>query len=140
MTQNHWKLLSTSQKSKIVWDSKKWIKNSFNYKVPFKNAKLYRNLIPKGFTGTGVGLGVLSSGMIVYDVIDTKNIKASHLLEGAVTGVSFIPPWGWVVGGVYFGADLVTELVSDKSIGEHLDEWIDDQEGRANDGVLVEWR
>lgn len=85
----------------------------------------------KGLTNASRGLGVLQGGVIVYDVISNSQIKASNVLDGIITGVSFIPGWGWIVGGVYYGADLMTSGITGQSIGQHLD--------NAVGGPLVEW-
>lgn len=37
------------------------------------------------------------------------------------------PGWGWIAGGIYFGADIVTKLSTKKSIGEHLDAAIEER-------------
>jgi len=39
----------------------------------------------------------------------------------AVTGLSFIPVVGWMIGLGYFTADMITLGVTGESIGQHLD-------------------
>lgn len=48
-------------------------------------------------------------------------LRASHLLNAGMVGVSAIPVAGWIIGGVYFVADMITLGVSRQSIGQHLD-------------------
>jgi hypothetical protein len=38
-----------------------------------------------------------------------------------MVGVSAIPVAGWIVGGGYFLADIITFGVSGQTIGQHLD-------------------
>ncbi|MGV0830135.1 RHS repeat-associated core domain-containing protein [Empedobacter brevis] len=124
-----WDNLSNKKQWRYSYKTHKFLKSKgYNYKT-----NVVKKSIPKGFKGTGVALGVISSGMIVYDVVDKKEIKASHLLDGTITAVSFVPGWGWIVGGVYFGADIITQIVTDKSIGDHLDEAIN------NNGTLYKF-
>lgn len=52
--------------------------------------------------------------------------------------ISFVPGWGWIAGGIYFGADIVTKLSMGKSIGEHLNAAIEERYDIDN-GVLLEW-
>lgn len=51
--------------------------------------------------------------------------------------ISFVPGWGWIAGGIYFGADIVTKLSTGKSIVEHLDAAIEERYDIDN-GVLLE--
>ncbi|RXM50310.1 RHS repeat-associated core domain-containing protein [Chryseobacterium sp. CH25] len=96
-----WKGMSTAQKSKIVWDAKKFIKTTTGIKIPGSTSSWYRTKIPKAMKGIGVAGGAVAGAVIIYDVVDSKQIKASNILDAAVTGVSFVPGWGWVVGGVF---------------------------------------
>lgn len=75
----------------------------------------------KGLNGLGKGLGYAQGAVILADIYYSDQLKASHLLEGAITGVSLIPGWGWAIGGTYFLADLITRGITNQSIGKHLD-------------------
>jgi len=39
--------------------------------------------------------------------------------------------WGWIINGIYYGADLITRGITGQSKGQHLD--------NAVGGPLVEW-
>ncbi|KIA95235.1 hypothetical protein OC25_07950 [Pedobacter kyungheensis] len=133
-----WKGLSTAAKSKIAWDALKLVKNLTGYRVPVSTSGLYRGIstaLPK----VGVGLGVVSGAIVVGKVLVNKQIKASDVLDGVVTGVSFIPGGGWIVGGVYLGADLLTKYVSGKSIGDHLDNYVEEKFDKDG-GTLTSWK
>lgn len=52
--------------------------------------------------------------------------------------ISLIPGWGWIVGGVYFGSDVMVTLFTGNSIGEHLDYYIEDNFDK-NNGTLLKW-
>ena len=49
------------------------------------------------------------------------------------------PGWGWIAGGIYFGADIVTKLSTKKSIGEHLDAAIEERYDIDNGVLLAEF-
>ncbi|GEN70602.1 DUF6443 domain-containing protein [Chryseobacterium lathyri] len=133
-----WKGMSTAQKSKFVWDAKKIIKTTTGLKIPGSTSSWYRAKIPKAMKGIGVAGGAVAGAVIIYDVVDSKQIKASNILDAAVTGVSFVPGWGWVVGGVFFGADMVTKGITGQSIGDHLDNYIEEKYDK-DDGALIDW-
>ena len=51
---------------------------------------------------------------------------------------SFVPGWGWIAGGVYFGIDIISKVSTGKSVGEHLDAALEEYYD-LNDGVLLKW-
>lgn len=133
-----WKGMSTGQKSKFVYDSRKSIEHVTGWKIKGTNSSFYRNTIPKTMKGVGLGMGAVSGVLIVNDVIQKKQVRASHILDAAVTGVSFIPGGGWIIGGAYLGLDLISRGISGKSIGEHLDEAVEERFNKDN-GALINW-
>ncbi|MDP2193300.1 MAG: hypothetical protein Q8K36_02080, partial [Alphaproteobacteria bacterium] len=66
-------------------------------------------------------LGIVSAGLTVYDVIDSQEIRPSHVINSIMTGASFTGV-GAVVAGIYFVADFGTWAVTGKGIGDRLDE------------------
>lgn len=131
--------MSIAQKSKFVWDSRKFIEKTVGKKIPLSNSTLYRNTIPKTLKGVGIGMGVISGGMTLYDVYDKQEIRASHVLDATMTAVSFIPGGGWIVGGVYFIGDLGVKAATGQSIGDHLDEFVEEKYNKDN-GALVDFK
>ena len=75
---------------------------------------------------TAKGLGLLSVGVIIFDVADDKEVRASHVLNLAMVGVATVPVVGWMIGGGYFLADIATLTITGNSIGGHLDNVIDE--------------
>lgn len=75
---------------------------------------------------TSKGLGALSLFIVAYDVKEDKEIRASHVLNVAMVGVSTVPIVGWMIGGGYFLADIATLTITGNSIGGHLDNVIDE--------------
>lgn len=53
-------------------------------------------------------------------VINKPN--ASNTLDAAFGVISFAGVPGAIIGGVYFGANLITEGVTGKTIGQHVDD------------------
>ena len=64
--------------------------------------------------------------LTVTDVLVDGQLNASHLLNGAMVGISAIPTIGWMIGGAYFAADMITLSVSGQTIGQHLDNYVGD--------------
>lgn len=67
---------------------------------------------------------VVGGVLAVTDVFMDGQVNASHLLNIGMVGVSAIPVVGWVIGGTYFVADMITLGVSGESIGQHLDDYV----------------
>ena len=84
-------------------------------------------------------MAVVSGILLVSNVVQKKQVRASHVLDAAVTGVSLIPGCGWIIGGAYLGLDLITKGVTRKSIGQHLDETVEENFDK-DDGTLIEWQ
>jgi len=71
-------------------------------------------------------LGILSLGVIAYDIKDDKEVRASHVLNITMVGVGFVPVVGWMISGSYFLADIATLTITGKSIGDYLDDAVDE--------------
>ncbi len=84
----------------------------------------------------GKTAGNISKGLVVADIALSGEIRASHVLTGAMIGVNAIPVIGNTISGIYFGADLITMGISytisgeAKGIGDYLDESL-------NGGVII---
>jgi hypothetical protein len=89
------------------------------------------NIISTGLKFGGYSTAVLQVAITSVDIANTNKIDASDILNTAIVGISFIPGWGWIVGGVYFVSDISTLAITGKSIGTHLDE--------AIGGAIVSW-
>lgn len=51
-----------------------------------------------------------------------NGVNTSNSLDAAFGVVSFIGSVGAAVGGIYFGANLITTGITGKTIGQHIDE------------------
>ncbi len=80
-----------------------------------------KNVIPKVFKFTGATLGIVSGAITVTDALYNSQINASHILDATITGVSFIPIFGWAIGGGYFVGNMIHQGVYGYSIGDRLD-------------------
>jgi len=69
-------------------------------------------------------VAIVGGVIAVTDVFMDGQVNASHLLNMGMVGVSAIPVFGWVAGGVYFSSDMITIGVSGQSIGQHLDNYV----------------
>jgi RHS repeat-associated protein len=78
------------------------------------------------FSRAGTGLTVLSAGVTVVDgLTNDKGWQNHHTADLLVTGAIYgtaaaFPVVGWVVGGLYFAADLTTQYYTGKSITQNL--------------------
>ncbi|AEA43723.1 RHS repeat-associated core domain protein [Fluviicola taffensis DSM 16823] len=130
------KLASNKTQWKISYDISKNLKSSgLGLKV---KPSAIKNGIPKVLKGGSKALGWAGGVITVGEVVYNGNLKASNMLDATVTGVSFIPVYGWAAGGIYFLADVITKEASGKSIGEHLDGVIDNNFGTKG-GVLIDF-
>ncbi|XLS28384.1 RHS repeat-associated core domain-containing protein [Flavobacteriaceae bacterium M23B6Z8] len=86
-----------------------------------KQARLNQVNKVKGIRAVGNKLGVVAGALTVYDVIDTGQVKPSHVINSIMIGASFTG-FGAVVSGIYFVADFGTYLFTGKGIGDRLDE------------------
>ena len=59
--------------------------------------------------------------MVGADIAVNKQVKASHIVNGFMTGLSFTGV-GSVISGLWFVADLGTQLVTGKSLSDRIDE------------------
>ncbi len=59
--------------------------------------------------------------LAIADVAIDGELRASHLLNAGMVGISAIPVAGWIIGGGYFVVDMITLGVSGQSIGQHMD-------------------
>jgi len=100
------------------------MKNSLPLKangIKAPKTSVIKAAIPGVLSGTGKILGAASGLVTIVQVADNGEIRASNVLDATMTVASFIPGIGWAIVGGYFLLDVGTGLVTDKSIGEHLD-------------------
>ena len=71
----------------------------------------------------GNGFAILGGLITVGDMI-VNGINVSNSLDLTMTAVGFIPGVGWIISGTYFVADMVTELSTGQSIGQHAQNWV----------------
>jgi hypothetical protein len=76
----------------------------------------------KGIRAIGNKLGIVAGALTVYDVIDTGQIKPSHVINSVMIGASFTGV-GAIVLTIYFVADFGTYLFTGKGIGNRIDEY-----------------
>ena len=123
-----WDNLSNKKQWRYSYKAHKYLKGKgYNFKT-----SAIKNSVPKGFKATGVRLGIASGLITVGDALYNSEINASHILDASVTAASFIPGFGWAIGGSYFLADMIHRGIYDgQSIGDRLDE--------AVGGPLYDW-
>ena len=90
------------------------------------------------FAGDNVMLGTKRKEYFMITRIIYHMRKEINVIDAAMGAISFVPGWGCIAGGIYFGADIVTKLSTGKSIGDHLDAAIEERYDIDN-GVLLEW-
>jgi RHS repeat-associated protein len=85
---------------------------SGNFSQPIKHSlRLLKN--------TGRVLG--GAGIVITGVdMGVNGINVSNSLDLVMGGVAFIPGVGWAISGTYFIANITTQLITNKSIGEHI--------------------
>lgn len=124
----------------IGWLESKWeIKSNANYRFKNKlaneiNVALRHNgyktvastlrdkTLPKILKWSSRGGNIIGGATIGINVLLNGKIKTSDLFLSVIFGTSFIPGVGWAIGGVFFAADVISLIISDKSIGDHIDD------------------
>lgn len=123
--------LKTSQKSKIVHDVKKNLKNNYDIKIKTKTSDIYNKAIPKGFKVVSKGLAASSAIVELYD-ISRNGFKPSNALSLGVTAVgavTLLPVSSTVAATIvvattlYTLGDAITGDVTGKSIGDRVDDY-----------------
>jgi len=52
-------------------------------------------------------------------------VNVSNSIDAAMGATTFIPGVGWIISGSYFTASFATELITGKSISEHVQDMVD---------------
>lgn len=99
-------------------------------------SNLYRNEIPAFLKNTGRKLGIASFLYTGFDAALKKEIRASHISDVIVTSLGFIPVYGWVINGVYFGTNIVINEITGKEIGDYLNDYVDNEFGTDNGAII----
>ena len=73
----------------------------------------------RAIKNTGRALGWAGIGVSAID-IGVNGINVSNSLDLIMGGVAFIPGVGWTISGAYFLTNIGTQLITNKSIGEHI--------------------
>lgn len=128
--------LPTRDKSKLVYDLSKEIESITGNKIR-NYSNIYRNSIPVFFTKAGHDIGYAGLAIVVADAaVNKQGIYASHIMDAAIVGLGFIPFYGWIINGVYFGSNLIVKGVTGKEIGDYLNLYIENEFG-LEDGALI---
>jgi|LakMenEpi03Aug12_release.lakeMendotaPanAssembly.Ray.scaffolds.fasta_scaffold367917_2 RHS repeat-associated protein len=85
-----------------------------------RSYKLRGNALSKA-KALSTKLAIVNVGLIGSDIVVNRQIKASHVINGFMTGISFTGV-GSVVSGLWFIADFGTQGICGKSLSDRLDE------------------
>ncbi len=80
-----------------------------------------KNAIAPILRNTGRTLTGAAYALTIYNVVSTGKVNSSDLLNVSMTALGSTG-FGAPIAGVYFVADLLTFAITQKSIGQHLDE------------------
>lgn len=101
------------------------------YKINASQIK--KKYIPRGLKVSSKISGFLGVGLCVGNTVINQEIKASDIYAFSIAVTSIMPGVGWMFGGVFLAADMVSNFITGYTIGEHLDNMIKDE------GVLFKW-
>lgn len=113
----------------IVGGASSILNNRYSYGKGFSNKPIIiRTKLGIGINTTakqmeklskiGKTAGKINKGLVVADIALSGEIRASHVLNGAMISVNAIPMVGNTISGIYFGADLITMDISYTISGE----------------------
>ncbi len=94
-----------------------------------RSYKLKGNALSKA-KALSTKLAVVNTLLITSDVIVNKQIKASHVINGIMTGLSFTGV-GSLISGAWFIADIGTQFFTGRSLSDRIDEAVGEP--------LVDW-
>lgn len=112
--------LYPSHKSPVFFE--KTVLNKKLVKIPL--GKYNTNTIGKVAKGLKVvgrvsgAIGIVTGGVSIYN----DGLNWSNGLDTAMSALALTPTgWGQAIAGIYFGANFVTQLITDKDIGQHIE-------------------
>jgi hypothetical protein len=87
--------------------------------------RISSNAAVRGLSKVGTGLAFASAGVTIYDAYSKGEWQNHHtadlLISGAIYGAALaFPIVGWVVGGLYFAADVTSQISTGKTLTENL--------------------
>lgn len=101
------------------------------YKINASQIK--RNYIPRGLQVSSKISGYLGVGLCVGNTFINQEVKVSDIFAFTIAVTSIMPGVGWMFGGVFLAADVISNFMTGYTIGEHLDNMTKDE------GVLFKW-
>jgi hypothetical protein len=119
-TETWWNNLSKQKQNKYIYDARKYIQNAHGIRIKPRVQDI-RRMIPKKLNVAGRAIGGVGLGISVYSAIQDKKVTVGESLDIVMGTVSFIPVYGWIIGGIYFIGDIVVEEVTGHSIGDLID-------------------
>lgn len=123
---------------KHTYDAMKWAKSK-GIKIKTKPSVFVDKTLPRVLKRASRVVNAVAIFVILHDVYKDRAFKTSHSLDAVMFGVSFIPYCGWAISAGYFIIDTGVDLITDKSFGDRLDEWAEEEFG-LEDGVLLDIR
>jgi len=109
--------MNNSQQWKLSHDIHKALKNN-GINVKTSAIKHGTGAVLKNISR---GTTIVGGSLVVVSILNDKEVRASHILNGAMVGITMIPTIGWIAGGTFFLADMITLGISGQTIGSHLD-------------------
>ncbi|NOS92062.1 MAG: hypothetical protein HOP30_09080, partial [Cyclobacteriaceae bacterium] len=99
----------------------------------YTGPQAWANLKATGRTVTRY-LGIVGLVVTIYDVKTAPKVSSAHILDGAFGVIGFIPGAGSIIAAGYFISNTITIMTTGKSIGQHLDDFIE-AKARENAGL-----
>lgn len=88
--------------------------------------RMVSGAVARNLSKVGTGLAAISVGLTIYDgIYNEKGWQNHHTADVAIsvaiygTALAF-PVVGWIVGGVYFVADVTSQVATGKSLTQNL--------------------
>lgn len=93
-----------------------WKSSSYSAQRALAEEAATASELAKGTVRVLGGASLLYSG---YNFVSDPTW--GRFLELGISGLSIVPRWGWIVGGVYFAADMGWKAYSGKTIQQSVD-------------------
>ena len=119
--------IKSRYKSHIVYETQKFLYHNFPGYKRIPNAYIYRQMIPSALKSYSKSLNGLSVAWTGIDIFLSGELKASDGINTLVFAVGLIPEVGPIISASYAALDIFVNSISGQSIGDHIDEIIEDK-------------
>lgn len=123
-TKKLWENTKTATKSRIVYNTRKYLENNYGYRIAANNSTLYNKVIPNKLyrwsRATGYAGALVCGYENISDIINSGSVGLGNVVDMSLSAVGLIPAFGNIVTFGYLGADYLWYQYSGFTINQSL--------------------